>query len=389
MIARSDRGRPRGRRPRHHRAGALRRRGPAVRRGLAPGHRRPRPATLARTRRLTGALDPPPNDPGHDRGRSVSAGSVARAWRGAATDQPLAALSSAFCARLPAWYAASASAESTSPSVGCVGITASRPGSSSAQPLAQDGDDRGGLHRRRCPAAQAADAAGPRRPSPRSRPGSRRCRSPRRSPRTGPGPCRPSRPGSGAGPVARGRPSSSSAGSMARDPRGVQVAEPALQLGGSAERLLDGHLLVEREADEQGERVADEQPVGVVVAGERQSIDRGSHGRHGTARQATADRTSGPATLGGVTDPVLIHAAHLLDVHAGTWLDDRRLLVAATAGSPTSWPRTRRRQPTAPDAGSARRLGHPGPHRLPQPPGRRPGGLGGPGDRRRPRRRRC
>jgi imidazolonepropionase-like amidohydrolase len=30
-----------------------------------------------------------------------------------------------------------------------------------------------------------------------------------------------------------------------------------------------------------------------------------------------------------VTDPVLIHAAHLLDVHAGVWLDDQRLLVDA------------------------------------------------------------
>ena len=39
-----------------------------------------------------------------------------------------------------------------------------------------------------------------------------------------------------------------------RDPRGVEVAEPALQLGRAAERLLDGDLLVEREADEQGQR---------------------------------------------------------------------------------------------------------------------------------------
>ena len=61
-----------------------------------------------------------------------------------------------------------------------------------------------------------------------------------------------------------------------RDPGGVQVAEPALELDGAAERLLDGHLLIEREPDQQGERFLDEQAVGVVIAGERQAIDRGS-----------------------------------------------------------------------------------------------------------------
>ena len=39
------------------------------------------------------------------------------------------------------------------------------------------------------------------------------------------------------------------------DPRGIEVAEPALQLERAAERLLDGDLLVEREADEQGEGI--------------------------------------------------------------------------------------------------------------------------------------
>ena len=38
-------------------------------------------------------------------------------------DQDLAARLAALAARLPAWYSASASAESTSPSVGCVGTT--------------------------------------------------------------------------------------------------------------------------------------------------------------------------------------------------------------------------------------------------------------------------
>ena len=54
------------------------------------------------------------------------------------------------------------------------------------------------------------------------------------------------------------------------DPRSVEVADPLLELVRTAERLLDGHLLVEREPDEQGERLGDEQPVGLVVAGERE-----------------------------------------------------------------------------------------------------------------------
>ena len=40
-----------------------------------------------------------------------------------------------------------------------------------------------------------------------------------------------------------------------RDPGRIQVADPALELGRAAERLLDGDLLVEREPDEQGQRV--------------------------------------------------------------------------------------------------------------------------------------
>ena len=89
------------------------------------------------------------------------------------------------------------------------------------------------------------------------------------------------------------------------------------ELGGPAERLLDRHLLVELEADEQRERVGDEQPVGLVVAGEWQSIERGRHGRHGS-----------PATLGPWSrDRRLIDAPHLLDVVGGTWLADRRILV--------------------------------------------------------------
>ena len=63
-----------------------------------------------------------------------------------------------------------------------------------------------------------------------------------------------------------------------RDPGGVEMPKPALQVGRAAECLLDSHLLVEREADQQGQRLLDEQAVGGVIAGER---ERGRHRRHG------------------------------------------------------------------------------------------------------------
>ena len=58
-----------------------------------------------------------------------------------------------------------------------------------------------------------------------------------------------------------------------RDPPGVERADPALQLERARERLLYGNLLVEREADQQRERLVDEQPVGLVVAGEAEPVD--------------------------------------------------------------------------------------------------------------------
>ena len=70
------------------------------------------------------------------------------------------------------------------------------------------------------------------------------------------------------------------------DPGRVQVAQSAQQLRRTTERFLDGDLLVEGKADEQGQRIAGEQAVGGIVSGERQSISRGSHGRHGTRRAA-------------------------------------------------------------------------------------------------------
>ncbi len=68
-----------------------------------------------------------------------------------------------------------------------------------------------------------------------------------------------------------------------RDARRVEVADPPLQLGRSAERLLDGDLLVQREADQQRERFGDKQAVGIVVAGERE------RGGHGHARMVVPD----------------------------------------------------------------------------------------------------
>jgi hypothetical protein len=58
------------------------------------------------------------------------------------------------------------------------------------------------------------------------------------------------------------------AGLHAGDPRRVEPAEPALQLERPGERLRDGDLLVEGEADQQRERVAGDQRVGLVVARE-------------------------------------------------------------------------------------------------------------------------
>ena len=49
-----------------------------------------------------------------------------------------------------------------------------------------------------------------------------------------------------------------------RDRRGVERPDPALQLQRPGERLLDGHLLVEREADQERERVGRDEGVGLA-----------------------------------------------------------------------------------------------------------------------------
>jgi hypothetical protein len=54
---------------------------------------------------------------------------------------------------------------------------------------------------------------------------------------------------------------------------GVERARALLEHERSRERLLHGHLLVEREADQQRERLAHQQRVGLVGVGEVQAVD--------------------------------------------------------------------------------------------------------------------
>ena len=76
----------------------------------------------------------------------------------------------------------------------------------------------------------------------------------------------------------------SASGSIAGDRRRVERADPALELERTGERLLDGHLLVEREPDQQRERIGGDEGVGVRVAGEREVVGRDgqAHGDHRT-----------------------------------------------------------------------------------------------------------
>ena len=65
-----------------------------------------------------------------------------------------------------------------------------------------------------------------------------------------------------------------------RDARDVEVPEARAQLERARERLLDGDLLIEREADEERERVGGDQAVGLVVAGEGQALGSGCGASH-------------------------------------------------------------------------------------------------------------
>ena len=65
-----------------------------------------------------------------------------------------------------------------------------------------------------------------------------------------------------------------------RDACAVEVPEARAQLERSREGLLDGDLLIEREADEERERVGGDQAVGLVVAGEGQALGSGCCASH-------------------------------------------------------------------------------------------------------------
>ena len=60
------------------------------------------------------------------------------------------------------------------------------------------------------------------------------------------------------------------------DRTGVERAQPFLQPQGSEERLLNRHLLVERESDQQRHGVVRDQLVGLVGVGEMQAIGHGA-----------------------------------------------------------------------------------------------------------------
>jgi hypothetical protein len=88
-----------------------------------------------------------------------------------------------------------------------------------------------------------------------------------------------------------------------RDPLRVEPDDPPAELERARERLLEGHLLIEGEPDQERERVADEEPVGGLVTGERESVDRrpGADGRTPRpARPAAGDasRLNSPGPTG-------------------------------------------------------------------------------------------
>ena len=79
-----------------------------------------------------------------------------------------------------------------------------------------------------------------------------------------------------------------------RDARRVEVAEPLLQLERSREGGLHRHLLVEREADQQRQRVSRQQRVRLWIAGE---VERGRRGRHEADTSPSPSSTRLPGTM--------------------------------------------------------------------------------------------
>src|SRR5205823_7830554 len=80
-----------------------------------------------------------------------------------------------------------------------------------------------------------------------------------------------------------------------RDALRVERAEAPLELERPGERSRHGHLLVEREADEQRERLTRDQPVRLVVVGEVQPVGRGHGAILDQALTSANSRTSARA----------------------------------------------------------------------------------------------
>ena len=193
--------------------------------------------------------------------RRASRAQAGSAWRAART--------AALCARFAAWYDSSASTESTSPSVGYRAREGARPRRRTAS---------------RAPRSSAFTFMSPN-PGKASDPSLEVLRvgrldpQPRRRRRRTP--LAIAQRSCTRFAIAPGKrwmaglsrnASSSRAGSIAAIARRVEVAEPLPQLERAEERRLHGHLLVEREPDQERERVACDERVGLVVAGEVEAV---------------------------------------------------------------------------------------------------------------------
>ena len=166
------------------RGGACHRVGERSRRpGRAGGCRRSRSRAVLRLR-----------DPAGERVRDLVGGLAAVGER-AELDRALAARAAALRARFAAWYSASESGESTSPSVRWSGAISC--GGGDAEALREDRRRAFAPSCRRTRAARRGGASGRRRLSPRSRSARRGRRTRRRRPRRGRARASPSSPGSG------------------------------------------------------------------------------------------------------------------------------------------------------------------------------------------------
>ena len=192
-----------------------------------------------------------------------------------------------------------------------------------------------------------------------------------RSRRRAAGPCRPSSPGSGAAPAARGRPRRARSGSVAAIRAASRWPSRRWSSAGPLKAFWTVTCWSSAKPMSRASGFGDEQPVGLVVAGERQSVGGRRHERHGS-RPATAPHDA----------PIAI----VLVGRASARRRGRNLAGGSAAagrrGRPDrGGPRTRRRAADRrPPGRSGTRLGRPRAHRLPQPPRRRHGVRGRPGD---------